>query len=148
MGVPTTVVILLELQVNYSYFPNDLYQGLRALSHRFGSGLMRFARYSARHQANHLNSLQIRDRCPHADRGTDGARGGCAAIEKTQWVMTSNPESIPLSYNSYQTVFPTPPCRSRQCARLQQSSTVPCFGPRFDSHRGRSNHSDRRALPH
>jgi|SoimicmetaTmtHMC_FD_contig_31_977851_length_357_multi_1_in_0_out_0_1 hypothetical protein len=42
MGVPTTVVILLELQVNYSYFPNELYQGLRALSHRFGSGLMRF----------------------------------------------------------------------------------------------------------
>ena len=36
-------------------------------------------------------------------------------------------ESIPLSYNSYQAVFPTPPCRSRQCARLQQSSVVPCF---------------------
>jgi len=36
-------------------------------------------------------------------------------------------ESIPLSYNSYQVVFPTPPRRSRQCARLEQSSMVPVF---------------------
>jgi hypothetical protein len=36
-------------------------------------------------------------------------------------------ESIPLSYNSYQAVFPTLPRLSRQCARLEQSSVVPCF---------------------
>jgi hypothetical protein len=36
-------------------------------------------------------------------------------------------ESIPLSYNSYQAVFPTPPRCSRQYARLRQLSVVPCF---------------------
>jgi hypothetical protein len=33
-------------------------------------------------------------------------------------------ESIPLTYNSYQAGLPTPPCCSRQSARLQQLSVV------------------------
>src|SRR5207244_13401369 len=35
-----------------------------------------------------------------------GAQGRCAAIEKTQWVMTSNPANS-LSYKGYQAIFPT-----------------------------------------
>src|ERR1700738_509219 len=55
-------------------------------------------------------------------------------------------ESIPLSYISYQAVFPTPPCRSRQWARLNSRVWFPVLSVvRF--HRDRSSRTDSRAFP-
>jgi hypothetical protein len=44
-------------------------------------------------------------------------RGGVWELRNSMGYGFQPGESIPLSYISYQAIFPTPPCRSRQWAR-------------------------------